>query len=102
LLFSCLFCHCGSLVSAFAQPIRRADQDHRPLRPGGFTDVAARILQKESRRIGQPSSSRTSRARARPSAPEVAKAAPDGYTLAMISTAHVISPHLYLDALRRG
>ncbi len=68
-----------------------------PFGPGGFTDVAARILQKElAPAIGQPviienkpgagSTIGTS---------EVSKAAPDGYTLAMISTAHVISPHLY-------
>jgi len=68
-----------------------------PFGPGGFTDVAARILQKElAPALGQPivienkpgagSTIGTS---------EVSKAAPDGYTLAMISTAHVISPHLY-------
>jgi tripartite-type tricarboxylate transporter receptor subunit TctC len=68
-----------------------------PFGPGGFTDVAARILQKElAPAIGQPiiienkpgagSTIGTS---------EVAKAQPDGYTLVMISTAHVISPHLY-------
>ena len=77
-----------------------------PFGPGGFTDVAARILQKElAPAIGQPviienkpgagSTIGTS---------EVAKAAPDGYTLVMVSTAHVISPHLYkqmpYDALR--
>jgi tripartite-type tricarboxylate transporter receptor subunit TctC len=68
-----------------------------PFGPGGFTDVAARILQKElAPAIGQPvvienkpgagSTIGTS---------EVSKAQPDGYTLVMISTAHVISPHLY-------
>jgi len=68
-----------------------------PFGPGGFTDVAARILQKElAPAIGQPivienkpgagSTIGTS---------EVSKSAPDGYTLVMISTAHVISPHLY-------
>jgi tripartite-type tricarboxylate transporter receptor subunit TctC len=77
-----------------------------PFGPGGFTDVAARILQKElGAAIGQPviienkpgagSTIGTS---------EVAKAKPDGYTLAMVSTAHVISPHLYkqmpYDAIR--
>ena len=68
-----------------------------PFGPGGFTDVAARILQKElAPAIGQPivienkpgagSTIGTS---------EVANAQPDGYTLVMVSTAHVISPHLY-------
>ena len=68
-----------------------------PFGPGGFTDVAARIIQKElAPAIGQPviienkpgagSTIGTS---------EVSKAAPDGHTLVMVSTAHVISPHLY-------
>ncbi len=70
-----------------------------PLCPGGFTDVVARILQKElGASIGQPiivenkpgagSTIGTS---------EVAKAKPDGYTLVMISTTHVITPHLYKE-----
>ena len=77
-----------------------------PFGPGGFTDVAARILQKELGPVmGQPiiienkpgagSTIGTS---------EVAKGTPDGYTLVMVSTTHVISPHLYkqmpYDALR--
>ena len=70
-----------------------------PFGPGGFTDVVARIIQKElGGAIGQPivienkpgagSTIGTS---------EVAKAKPDGYTLVMISTSHVISPHLYKE-----
>jgi len=89
---------CALCVSAFAQgypqkPIKIVV----PFGPGGFTDVAARILQKElAPAIGQPiiienkpgagSTIGTS---------EVSKSTPDGYTLVMISTAHVISPHLY-------
>jgi tripartite-type tricarboxylate transporter receptor subunit TctC len=68
-----------------------------PFGPGGFTDVAARILQKElSASLGQPVVVEN-----KPGAgstigtAEVANAKPDGYTLAMISTTHVISPHLY-------
>ncbi len=68
-----------------------------PFGPGGFTDVAARILQKElapalgqsiviENKPGAGSTIGTS---------EIAKATPDGYTLVMISTTHVISPHLY-------
>src|SRR5260221_10716529 len=76
---------------------------HKPIRivvpfgPGGFTDVAARILQKElAPALGQPIVIEN-----KPGAgstigtAEIAKAAPDGYTLVMISTTHVISPHLY-------
>jgi tripartite-type tricarboxylate transporter receptor subunit TctC len=77
-----------------------------PFGPGGFTDVAARILQKElAPAIGQaiiienkPGAGSTI------GTSEVAKGKPDGYTLVMISTAHVISPHLYkampYDALK--
>jgi tripartite-type tricarboxylate transporter receptor subunit TctC len=68
-----------------------------PFGPGGFTDVAARILQKElGPAIGQsiiienkPGAGSTI------GTAEVANAKPDGYTLVMVSTAHVISPHLY-------
>jgi tripartite-type tricarboxylate transporter receptor subunit TctC len=68
-----------------------------PFGPGGFTDVVARIIQKElAPSIGQPVIIEN-----RPGAGStigtdaVAKAKPDGYTLVMISTTHVISPHLY-------
>jgi tripartite-type tricarboxylate transporter receptor subunit TctC len=77
-----------------------------PFGPGGFTDVAARIVQKElAPVIGQPIVIEN-----KPGAgstigtTDVARAQPDGYTLVMISTTHVISPHLYkampYDALR--
>jgi len=77
-----------------------------PFGPGGFTDVVARILQKELAPVlGQPIIIEN-----RPGAGStigtdvVAKAEPDGYTLAMVSTTHVISPHLYksmpYDAIR--
>jgi tripartite-type tricarboxylate transporter receptor subunit TctC len=77
-----------------------------PFGPGGFTDVAARILQKElAPALGQsiiienkPGAGSTI------GTAEVSKAKPDGYTLVMISTTHVISPHLYrqmpYDALK--
>jgi tripartite-type tricarboxylate transporter receptor subunit TctC len=68
-----------------------------PFGPGGFTDVVARILQKELAPVlGQPIIIEN-----RPGAGStigtdaVAKSAADGYTLVMISTTHVISPHLY-------
>ncbi len=68
-----------------------------PFGPGGFTDVVARILQKElAPALGQPIIIEN-----RPGAGStigtdtVAKSPADGYTLVMISTTHVISPHLY-------
>ena len=68
-----------------------------PFGPGGFTDVAARILQKEL----QPVLGQAVIVENKPGAGStigtdfVAKAPPDGYNLVMISTTHVISPHLY-------
>jgi len=68
-----------------------------PFGPGGFTDVAARILQKElAPEIGQPIVIEN-----KPGAgstigtADIAHSPPDGYSLVMISTTHVISPHLY-------
>jgi len=68
-----------------------------PFGPGGFTDVAARILQKElAPALGQPIVIEN-----KPGAgstigtTDIARAEPDGYNLLMISTTHVISPHLY-------
>ena len=68
-----------------------------PFGPGGFTDVVARILQKQlGESIGQPIViENRSGAGSTIGTALVAKAEPDGYTLAMISTTHVISPHLY-------
>jgi len=68
-----------------------------PFAPGGFTDVVARILgQKLSQSLGQqfvienkPGAGSTI------GTDFVAKAAPDGYTLVMVSSTHVISPHIY-------
>ena len=90
-------------LAAFAAPVAAQGYPDRPIKivvpfgPGGFTDVAARILQKElAPAIGQPIIIEN-----KPGAGstigtgEVANAKPDGYTLVMISTTHVISPHLY-------
>jgi tripartite-type tricarboxylate transporter receptor subunit TctC len=88
---------------ALASPSFADDYPTRPVKivvpfgPGGFTDVVARILQKELQPVlGQPIVIEN-----RPGAGStigtdvVAKSPPDGYTLAMVSTTHVISPHLY-------
>ena len=68
-----------------------------PFGPGGFTDVVARILQSQlGAALGQPIVIEN-----KPGAgstigtAEVAKAKPDGYTLAMVSTTHVITPSIY-------
>jgi tripartite-type tricarboxylate transporter receptor subunit TctC len=70
-----------------------------PFGPGGFTDVAARILQKELQPVlGQPIVvENKAGAGSTIGTDYVAKAPPDGYNLVMVSTTHVISPHLYKD-----
>jgi tripartite-type tricarboxylate transporter receptor subunit TctC len=90
-------------LALFAGVARAQAYPSRPIRiivpfgPGGFTDVAARILQKElAPALGQPIViENRAGAGSTIGTADVAKAAPDGYTLAMVSTTHVISPHLY-------
>jgi tripartite-type tricarboxylate transporter receptor subunit TctC len=106
ILLAALAATCLALPVHAQQFPERAIKIIVPFGPGGFTDVAARILQKElAPALGQsiiienkPGAGSTI------GTAEVAKAKPDGYTLVMISTAHVISPHLYkqmpYDALR--
>ena len=68
-----------------------------PFGPGGYTDVVARILgQKLGAAMGtsfvienRPGAGSTI------GTDQVAKAAPDGYSLVMISSTHVISPWIY-------
>jgi tripartite-type tricarboxylate transporter receptor subunit TctC len=88
-------------LPALAQYPDRAIKIIVPFGPGGFTDVAARILQKElTPALGQsivienkPGAGSTI------GTAEVANAKPDGYTLLMVSTTHVISPHMYKQQL---
>jgi tripartite-type tricarboxylate transporter receptor subunit TctC len=84
----------GVLAQAYpSRPIRVIV----PFAPGGFTDVVARILgQKLSLALGQqviienkPGAGSTI------GTDFVSKAAPDGHTLVMVSSTHVISPWLY-------
>ena len=93
--------------TAFAQPYpSKPIKLIVPFGPGGFTDVAARILQKELAPIlGQPVVvENKAGAGSTIGTGDVAHAAPDGYTIVMVSTTHVISPHLYThmtyDALK--
>jgi tripartite-type tricarboxylate transporter receptor subunit TctC len=68
-----------------------------PFAPGGFTDVVARILgQKLSAAMGQQFViENKAGAGSTIGSDFVAKAAPDGYTLLMVSSTHVISPWIY-------
>ena len=68
-----------------------------PFAPGGFTDVVARILgQRLSASMGQQFVIENKAGAGSTIGTEfVAKSAPDGYTLVMVSTTHVISPWIY-------
>jgi len=86
------------LPAAFAQgyparPVRLIV----PFAPGGFTDVVARILgQKLSVAMGQQFVVENKAGAGSTIGTDfVAKAAPDGYTLLMVSSTHVISPWIY-------
>jgi len=93
----------GTLLALSAACAAAQDYPNRPVKiivpfgPGGFTDVVARILgQKLGTAMGtsfvienRPGAGSTI------GTDQVAKAAPDGYTLVMISSTHVISPWIY-------
>ena len=92
-----------ALASAGAAAQQGATYPNRPVKlvvpfaPGGFTDVVARILgTKLSQSLGQqfvienkPGAGSTI------GSDLVAKSPPDGYTLLMVSSTHVISPWIY-------
>ena len=96
LLLAPLLALCMSTAWAQAYP-------HKPVRlivpfaPGGFTDVVARILgQKLSIAMGQQFVIENKAGAGSTIGTDfVAKSAPDGYTLVMVSTTHVISPWIY-------
>lgn len=93
----------GSLLVLAAGSAAAQGYPNRPVKiivpfgPGGFTDVVARIMgQKLGAAMGgsfvienKPGAGSTI------GADLVAKAAPDGYTLVMISSTHTISPSIY-------
>ncbi|WP_254926097.1 tripartite tricarboxylate transporter substrate binding protein [Bordetella genomosp. 11] len=68
-----------------------------PFAPGGFTDVVARMLaEKLTPELGQPVVVENRMGAGSTIGTDfVAKAAPDGYTLVLVSTTHVIGPWLY-------
>ncbi len=68
-----------------------------PFAPGGFTDAVARILgQKLTAAMGQPFVVENKAGAGSTIGTDfVAKSAPDGYTLVMVSSTHVISPWIY-------
>ena len=92
-----------ALAASLSVPIAAQTYPSKPVRlivpfaPGGFTDVVARILgQRLSVSMGQQFIIENKAGAGSTIGTDfVAKAAPDGYTLVMISTTHVISPWIY-------
>ena len=93
----------GTLLAAMASASVAQAYPNRPVKlivpfaPGGFTDVVARILgQRLSVAMGQQFIvENKAGAGSTIGADYVAKSAPDGYTLVMVSSTHVISPWIY-------
>ena len=92
-----------ALAASLSVPVAAQSYPSKPVRlivpfaPGGFTDVVARILgQRLSVSMGQQFVIENKAGAGSTIGTDfVAKAAPDGYTLVMISTTHVISPWIY-------
>src|SRR5215208_3856098 len=93
-----------TLVGGFAAPARAQDYPSKtvsvivPYPPGGSVDGVARILvQKLNETIGQHFivENRAGGASGTVGASAVAKAPPDGYTLMVSASVHVINPFLY-------
>ena len=92
-----------ALATSLSVPVAAQTYPSKPVRlivpfaPGGFTDVVARILgQRLSVSMGQQFVIENKAGAGSTIGTDfVAKAAPDGYTLVMISTTHVISPWIY-------
>ena len=91
------------LAASLSVPVAAQTYPSKPVRlivpfaPGGFTDVVARILgQRLSVSMGQQFIIENKAGAGSTIGTDfVAKSAPDGYTLVMISTTHVISPWIY-------
>lgn len=98
LLGACLALGAAPAFAQSAQPYpARPVKLIVPFAPGGFTDVVARILgQKLSTALGQQFVIENKAGAGSTIGTDfVAKAPPDGYTLVMVSSTHVISPWLY-------
>src|SRR5262245_10471206 len=100
LIFAVVLTAAGLLAAA---PLAAQDYPTRPIRflqgfaPGGNADTVSRVLGEElAKGLGQPvvSESRAGAGGNLASA-EAAKAPPDGHTIVLLTTAHVISAALY-------
>jgi tripartite-type tricarboxylate transporter receptor subunit TctC len=107
-----LLAACALILAAAGGNAAAQDYPSRPIRlvipfaAGGMTDIVGRVLgQKYSDLLKQPVVIENKPGAASTIGTDfVAKSVPDGYTLAMISTTHVIGPWLYknlpYDALK--
>ncbi|HEU5275867.1 MAG TPA: tripartite tricarboxylate transporter substrate binding protein [Xanthobacteraceae bacterium] len=96
----------ANLLASVSAPGRAAEADDYPTRPvrfiqgfapGGNADIITRVLGAEmSKSLGQPviPEARVG-AGGNIAAQQVAHAEPDGYTLLLVTTAHLVSPALY-------
>ena len=102
-LKTCSMLLAGLLVGGLSPALAQTSYPNKPVRlivpfaPGGFTDVVARILgQKLSIAMGQQFIVENKAGAGSTIGTDfVAKAAPDGYTLVMVSSTHVINPWIY-------
>jgi tripartite-type tricarboxylate transporter receptor subunit TctC len=86
-----------------AVPAAAQDYPNRPIKflqgfaPGGNADIISRVVGEEmSKSLGQPVINESRAGAGGNLASEMtAKAAPDGYTIVLLTTGHVISPALY-------
>ena len=103
-----LFCRVSCFLAAAIVPLAHAqDYPARPVKiliafaPGGPTDIVGRLLaQKLSENMGDKPFVIENRpgAGGNIGIAQVARAAPDGYTLLLVSSAFVINPSLYANA----
>jgi len=101
-MFRTLFKACA-VVLALAAPVAAQDYPTKPVRliipfaPGGSVDIVARMVaSKLGDQLGQQVTPDNRAGAGGIIGAELAsKAAPDGYTLVLVSLAHTVNPHIY-------